>query len=100
MGPKMPGVDALEAQGRAPVCSVSRVDPGLGSRVQGLRENLGPQEEEGERGREERLQQAASVRGMGSRVSPQRAVAIYTGDWPLRKVKYSSAWGPLDVGLN
>lgn len=72
----MPGLDALEAQGRAPVCSVSRVDPGLGSRVQGLRENLGPQEEEGESGREERLQQAASVRVTASRVSPK-------GLWPF-----------------
>lgn len=67
----MPGLDTLEAQGRAPVCSVSTVDPGLGSRVQGLRENLGPQEEEVESGREERLQQAASVRVTASRVSPK-----------------------------
>ena len=91
-------MDALEAQGQAPFCSVSRVDPGLGSRVQGLKETLGPQEEEGERGREERLQQAASVRVMASQVFPQRAAVIYVGDWSLRKVKYSSASGAIRQG--
>ena len=74
------------------------MDPGLGSRVQGLKESLGPQEEEGERGREERLQQAASVRVMASQVFPQRAVVIYMGDWSLRKVKYSNALGTIRQG--
>ena len=94
---RLPRVDALEAQGQAPAYSVSRVDPGLGSRVQGLKENLGPQEEEGEGGGEERLQHVASVRVTASQVLPQRAAVICTGDWPVGK-KYSNALGTIRHG--
>lgn len=97
---RRPGVDALEAQGQAPACSVSRVDPGLGSRVQGLKESLGPQEEEGEGGSEERLQHVASVRVTASQVFPQRAAVIYMGNWPVGKKNTQTLWGPLHMGPN